>query len=64
MILNDDELKHASGGKELKDEGKIPEAYCRICNKWVPVKLFSGTRYISSCNHNVDDMHIRYVDNH
>ncbi len=62
--LSDDELELAAGGKELKDEGKIPEAYCRICKKWVPVKMFTGMRYVSSCNHNVDDSQIRYVDNH
>ncbi len=62
--LSDDELESASGGKELKDENRIPEAYCKTCKKWVPVKMFCGVRYISSCNHSVDGSPMRYVDNH
>ena len=60
--LSDDELQQVAGGKESGDEEKAKQAFCKECNKWVSVKVFSGGRCKSSCGHDVEESTIRYVN--
>ncbi len=60
--LSDDELQQVAGGKEPGDEEKAKQAFCKKCNKWVSVKVFSGGRCNSSCGHDVEESTIRSVN--